>query len=43
MVKDPIAPRRWIPDMEFAQRMSLCPKGSKVRFVARFLRERAQD
>ena len=32
-VKDPIATRRWIADIKFAQLMSFCPEGSKVRYA----------
>ena len=42
-VKDPIVARRWIVDIEYAQVMSFCPEGSKVRFATGCLRERARD
>ena len=41
--KDPIAARRWIADIESAQMISFCPEGSKVRFAAGCLRDRARD
>lgn len=42
-VKDPIVGRRWIADIESAQLMSFYPEGSKVRFAAGCLRDRARD
>ena len=42
-VKDPIAARRWIVDIESAQMISFCPGGSKVRFATGCLRDRAWD
>ena len=42
-VKDPIAARRWITDIESAQLTSFCPEGSKVRYAVGCLRDRAQD
>ena len=41
--KDPIAARRWIADIESAQLTSFYPEGSKVRFAAGCLRDRARD
>ena len=38
-VKDPIAARCWIVDIECAQMTSFCPEGSKVRFDAGCLRD----
>lgn len=42
-VKNPIAARRWIADIESAQPTSFCLEGSKVRFTAGCLRDRARD
>ena len=42
-VKDPIVARRWIADIESAQLISFCPEGSKVRYAAGCLRDRARD
>ncbi|XP_052621903.1 uncharacterized protein LOC111883756 [Lactuca sativa] len=42
-VKNPIAARRWIADIESTQLTSFCPDGSKVRFAAACLRDRARD
>ena len=41
--KDLIAARRWIADIESVQLTSFCPEGSKVRFAAGCLRDRAGD
>ena len=41
--KDLIAARRWIADIESAQLTSFCPEGSKVRYAAGCLRDRARD
>lgn len=41
--KDPIAARRWIANIESAQFTSFFPKGSKVRYAAGCLRDRARD
>ena len=41
--KDPIAAKRWIADIESAQLTSFCPEGSKVRYAAGCLRDRARD
>ena len=41
-VKDPIAARRWITYIESMQLTSFCPEGSKVRFAAGCLRDRAR-
>lgn len=38
-----VASRRWIMDTESAQWTSFSPKGSKMRFVAFLLRDRARD
>nr|KAJ0216168.1 hypothetical protein LSAT_V11C300131450 [Lactuca sativa] len=42
-VKNPIVARRWIADIESAQLTSFCMNGSKVRFAAACLRDRARD
>ena len=41
--KDPIATRQWIADIESTQLTSFFPEGSKVRYVAGCLRDRARD
>ena len=38
-VKDPIAARRWIVDIESARLTSFCPEGLKVRYAAGCLRD----
>ena len=42
-VKDPIAARRWIVDIESAQLTSFFLEGSKVRFAVGCLRDKARD
>ena len=42
-MKDPIVSKRWIAEMEFAELMSFYLEGSKVRYAAGCLRDRAKD
>ncbi|XP_023737006.1 uncharacterized protein LOC111884940 [Lactuca sativa] len=42
-VRDPIVSRRWVADIENAQRTSYCPDVAKVGFASCMLRDRARD
>ena len=42
-VRDPIVSRRWVADIENAQRTSSCPEEAKVGFASCMLRDRARD